>query len=75
MSVFRRLLPRIRGFSTLSPLARQKAEEISAAWKGTSATGGTTKNFIGGDFLESKSSQWIDVLDPVRSRIYSNFLL
>jgi len=43
------------------------AEKISAEWKGTNATGGTTKNFIGGEFAESKASQWFDVLDPVRS--------
>jgi len=52
--------------SALSPLAIPKAEQISANWKGTSATGGTTKNFIGGEFAESKSSEWLDVLDPVR---------
>jgi malonate-semialdehyde dehydrogenase (acetylating) / methylmalonate-semialdehyde dehydrogenase len=67
---------RIRLFSTsapradLSAAALPKAEQISAEWKGTSATGGTTKNFIGGEFIQSKSTDWIDVLDPVRSRIY-----
>jgi malonate-semialdehyde dehydrogenase (acetylating)/methylmalonate-semialdehyde dehydrogenase len=45
------------------------AEKISAEWKGTSATGGTTKNFIGGEFVESKASQWFDVLDPVKKMI------
>jgi len=49
----------------LSPLARPAAENISAAWKGTSMTGGTTKNFIGGHFLESKADTWLDVFDPV----------
>ncbi|KAF8807731.1 methylmalonate-semialdehyde dehydrogenase [Phlegmacium glaucopus] len=48
----------------LSPLAVQKAEQISSEWKGTSATGGTTKNFIGGEFLESKTTEWIDTHDP-----------
>ncbi|KAG6878649.1 hypothetical protein C0993_001172 [Termitomyces sp. T159_Od127] len=48
----------------LSPAALPKAERISAEWKGTSATGGTTKNFIGGEWLESKTSEWIDVVDP-----------
>lgn len=51
--------------SALSASALPKAEQISAEWKGTSATGGTTKNFIGGEFVESKSSEWVDVLDPV----------
>jgi len=48
----------------LSAVARPKAEQISAEWKGTSATGGNTKNFIGGQFVESKSTEWIDVHDP-----------
>ena len=52
--------------SALSPVARAKAEQISAEWKGTSAIGGSTKNYIGGQFLESKADKWIDVLDPVR---------
>lgn len=54
-----------RSVSALSAVARSKAEQISADWEGTSATGGNTKNFIGGEFVESKSSQWTDVLDPV----------
>ena len=60
-----------RAFSTsasrgaLSSLAAPKAEQISANWKGTSATGGKTKNFIGGEFVESNTSEWTDVLDPV----------
>ncbi|PPQ67077.1 hypothetical protein CVT25_005678 [Psilocybe cyanescens] len=48
----------------LSALALPKAEQISANWKGTSATGGSTKNFIGGEFVESQSNEWIDVHDP-----------
>lgn len=49
----------------LSALARPIAEDISANWKGTSMTGGTTKNFIGGQFVESKADKWLDVQDPV----------
>lgn len=66
---------RTRAFATsavrpaLSAAALPKAEQISADWKGTSATGGTTKNFIGGEFVESKSSEWVDVLDPVSIHI------
>ncbi|KJA25882.1 hypothetical protein HYPSUDRAFT_37368 [Hypholoma sublateritium FD-334 SS-4] len=48
----------------LSALALPKAEQISAHWKGTNATGGLTKNFIGGEFVESHSAEWIDVHDP-----------
>lgn len=51
---------------SLSAAARPVAEQISAEWKGTSATGGTTKNFIGGEFVESNTSEWIELLDPVR---------
>lgn len=55
-----------RANAGLSALARPVAEKISAEWKGTSMTGGTTKNFIGGQFIESKAEKWLDVLDPVR---------
>jgi malonate-semialdehyde dehydrogenase (acetylating)/methylmalonate-semialdehyde dehydrogenase len=51
--------------SGLSPLAQQAAEEVSSKWRGTSATGGKTKNYIGGEFVESKAEKWLDVLDPV----------
>lgn len=49
----------------LSALAQPIAERISANWKGTSATGSSTKNFVGGEFIESKATEWIDVHDPV----------
>ncbi|KIM47863.1 hypothetical protein M413DRAFT_61305 [Hebeloma cylindrosporum] len=48
----------------LGSLALLKAEQISSNWKGTSATGASTKNFIGGEFVESSSDEWIDVHDP-----------
>ncbi|KAL0580826.1 hypothetical protein V5O48_001202 [Marasmius crinis-equi] len=57
--------------SAVSSIARPKAEELSAKWKGTSATGGTTKNFIGGEFVESKATEWIDVLDPSTQTLLS----
>lgn len=50
--------------SGLSATAKPRAEKISQEWKGTSATGGNTKNFVGGDFVESKAEQWIDIVDP-----------
>ncbi|OBZ78885.1 Methylmalonate-semialdehyde dehydrogenase [acylating], mitochondrial [Grifola frondosa] len=50
--------------SGLSSTARTKAEKISAGWKGTSAVGANTKNFIGGEFVESQAEKWIDVVDP-----------
>lgn len=55
--------------SALSASARAKAEQISSEWKGTSASGNNTKNFIGGEFVESKAQAWIDVVDPVCDRL------
>jgi malonate-semialdehyde dehydrogenase (acetylating)/methylmalonate-semialdehyde dehydrogenase len=52
--------------SGLNAVARAKAEQISAEWKGTNASGENVKNYIGGKFVDSKSEQWIDLLDPVR---------
>jgi len=74
-----RRFPRLRtiqctSFHTSAPakalgaLSQPRAELISANWKGTSATGGSTKNFIGGEFVESKTTEWIDVHDPVSCR-------
>ncbi|KAF7339774.1 Methylmalonate-semialdehyde dehydrogenase [Mycena venus] len=56
--------------NTLSALAKASAERLSE-WRGTSLTGGTTKNFIGGEFVESKTSDWIDVLDPSTQTLLS----
>ncbi|KAI0756592.1 methylmalonate-semialdehyde dehydrogenase [Daedaleopsis nitida] len=50
--------------SNLSATAKSKADKLSQDWKGTSATGESTKNFIGGEFVESKAEKWIDVVDP-----------
>ncbi|ELU38729.1 methylmalonate-semialdehyde dehydrogenase [Rhizoctonia solani AG-1 IA] len=49
----------LRRVSTLSAPARKAAEEISRDWKGTSATGANTKLYIGGEFVESKSTQTV----------------
>lgn len=62
---FRRSFATGRPLSALGAAARARAEQISSGWKGTSATGENTKNFIGGEFVESKAEKWIDVLDPV----------
>lgn len=58
-----------RSYATLSGLsqtARPWADKLSAEWKGTHATGANTKNYIGGEFVESKAAVWHDVVDPVR---------
>ncbi|KAJ7225669.1 methylmalonate-semialdehyde dehydrogenase [Mycena pura] len=66
----------LRRFSTsvsrnsLSALARASAERLSE-WKGTSVSGGNTKNFIGGAFVDSKTSEWIDILDPSTQTLLS----
>ncbi|KAF7436691.1 hypothetical protein PC9H_003524 [Pleurotus ostreatus] len=57
--------------AALNALARPKAEKLSAEWKGTSATGGNTKNFIGGEFVESQTSEWFDVVDPSTQTLLS----
>ncbi|KAJ7615001.1 Methylmalonate-semialdehyde dehydrogenase [Roridomyces roridus] len=56
---------------SLNAFSQSKAEELSANWKGTNFLGGTTKNFIGGEFLESKTDKWIDVLDPATQTLLS----
>ncbi|KAL5535416.1 hypothetical protein ACEPAF_3510 [Sanghuangporus sanghuang] len=48
----------------LSSVALEKAEQLSANWRGTSASGDATKNYIGGQFVDSKADTLIDVLDP-----------
>ncbi|KAE9408241.1 methylmalonate-semialdehyde dehydrogenase [Gymnopus androsaceus JB14] len=65
-----------RNFSTssrvlaLSSAAQLKVDQLSQ-WKGTSVTGGTTKNFIGGEFVESRSSDWTEVYDPSTQTLLS----
>lgn len=54
--------------SGLNAAARAKAEQITSQWKGTNASGENVKNYIGGKFVDSKTEQWIDLLDPVRPR-------
>ncbi|KAF8445799.1 methylmalonate-semialdehyde dehydrogenase [Boletus edulis BED1] len=57
--------------SGLSQTARPWAEKLSAEWKGTHATGGNTKNYIGGEFVESKATVWHDVVDPSTQTLLS----
>ncbi|KAF8647903.1 hypothetical protein AX16_006435 [Volvariella volvacea WC 439] len=57
----------VRG--ALSATARPHAEKISAEWKGTNALGGNTKNFIGGQFVESNTSEWIELHDPATQTV------
>jgi malonate-semialdehyde dehydrogenase (acetylating) / methylmalonate-semialdehyde dehydrogenase len=49
--------------STLSNLAAQRANSLSK-WSGVSYQGGQVSNYISGEFSESKTDKWIQVLDP-----------
>ena len=51
--------------SGLNAAVRPKAEQITAQWKGTNASGENVKNYIGGKFIDSKTDKWIDLVDPV----------
>ena len=53
------------GAARFSPLAMKAAEEVSSKWRGTTANGGKTKNYIGGEFTESSAKKWLEVRDPV----------
>jgi hypothetical protein len=57
----------------LNSVVREKAEQLSRDWKGTNASGENTKNLIGGEFVQSKATQWSDVVDPVRCVISPSF--
>lgn len=59
----------------LNSVVREKAEQLSRDWKGTNASGENTKNFIGGEFVQSKATQWVDVVDPVRRAFPPSFYL
>jgi len=48
-----------------SALGMKAAEEVSSKWRGTTANGGRTKNYIGGEFTESQTDKWLEVRDPV----------
>ncbi|KZP10557.1 Methylmalonate-semialdehyde dehydrogenase [Athelia psychrophila] len=67
-------LLRPRGYATVSGLsatARGKAEVLSADWKGTNYLGSTTKNYIGGEFTESKAEKWLEIHDPSTQTVLS----
>ena len=63
-SVMRRI-----SLAPYSTLGVKAAEEVSSKWKGTTANGGKTKNYIGGKFVDSTASRWLEVRDPVRRHV------
>jgi malonate-semialdehyde dehydrogenase (acetylating)/methylmalonate-semialdehyde dehydrogenase len=64
-----------RGYATsasgLNATSLAKAKQLSADWKGTSLVGGTTKNYIGGEFVDSKADKWLEIHDPVCLSVFS----
>lgn len=47
-------------------LSDQQASSLdSKGWKGTTANGGDTKLFIGGEWKSSQAKEWMEVRDPV----------
>ncbi|KAH8835879.1 Aldehyde/histidinol dehydrogenase [Flagelloscypha sp. PMI_526] len=55
---------------TLSPSAAPKAASLGR-WSGPSFSGGKARNFIGGEFVESSTSDWIDLHDPSTQTLLS----
>ncbi len=53
------------GSSSLSPASVRYAQDLESKYRGTSTSGGTTKNYVDGQFVDSRSDRWIDVHDPV----------
>lgn len=51
--------------TSLGSLAYERARDVDSKWKGTSTLGGTTKNFVHGQFVDSKTERWVEVRDPV----------
>ncbi|KZO98390.1 methylmalonate-semialdehyde dehydrogenase [Calocera viscosa TUFC12733] len=55
----------------LTAHARSIAEQLTAEWKGTSHAGGQVKNYIGGEFVESKTTTFHDIRDPATQTLLS----
>jgi hypothetical protein len=65
-----RLVRALSSAPQFSPLAAKAAEEVSSKWKGTTANGGKTKNYIAGEFRDSRADNWLEVRDPVSVWIF-----
>ncbi|KDN44566.1 putative methylmalonate-semialdehyde dehydrogenase mitochondrial precursor [Tilletiaria anomala UBC 951] len=48
-----------------------QARDIESKWAGTSTSGGTTKNYINGHFVDSTTDRWVDVHDPATQTVLS----
>lgn len=57
--------------SSLGSLATSRAKDVESKWRGTSTSGGTTKNYINGNFVDSNTSQWLEVKDPATQTLLS----
>jgi len=51
--------------ASLSGLSLERAKEIESKWQGTNTSGGNIPNFVGGEWVQSKAKEWLDVHDPV----------
>jgi len=56
--------------AALSSVGQTHASSLSN-WPGTSFSGGQVKNYIGGEFKESKANKWTDVHDPSTQTLLS----
>lgn len=57
--------------ASLSSIAASRAQDVEQKWRGTSTSGGTTKNYINGEFIDSKTQKWLDVNDPATQTLLS----
>lgn len=57
--------------ASLPDLSLRKAQSVNNKWRGTSTNGSSTKNYVGGEFLESSTDSWVDVHDPATQFVLS----
>jgi malonate-semialdehyde dehydrogenase (acetylating)/methylmalonate-semialdehyde dehydrogenase len=55
--------------SGLGQTAQAKAQEIESKWRGTKTLGGKTSNYVDGEFIESKTDNWMDLHDPATQTV------
>ncbi|CAO1630283.1 unnamed protein product [Sympodiomycopsis kandeliae] len=56
---------------SLSSLSAERAKDVEAKWRGTSTSGGNTKNYVNGQFVDSQTQKWIDINDPATQTLLS----
>lgn len=58
-------LPELGGYATMS----EKMRNAPNVWKGTATNGDETKLYIDGEWVSSETKDWIEVHDPVGTKI------